>query len=131
MNAIDLANEIRKLKIDSEDIIDMHYHAKMRFFVSSPEYRHQKECEHYFAENSVLPKLSSIINDKSWTEIYENISYTVDSIRSSYVAPCLHLNNYLEWSAIDIEWEEKKFLIQKNDYHPRGDRNKLEYSGIK
>jgi len=108
MNAVELANAIRDRSLDIEKLLDAHGQAKMRFFMSAPG-RATEGAERWFPAGVCPPPLPGDANDASWTNLYEDICTAVDSICSSYMAPGLQLNNYLESAATDLEWDDTKY----------------------
>jgi hypothetical protein len=108
MDSVELAKHIRGRRWDLEKLLDAHGQAKMRFFVSAPAHAIEGS-ESWFPAGVSPPTLPEDADDAFWTNLYENISTAVDSIRSSYLAPGLQLNNYLESTATDLEWEETKY----------------------
>ena len=91
----ELAKDVRGLKLDPEMLLDIIETARMRFY---------------------------LLYDQSFSfeEAYIDISCEIESIVSSLLAPCLQLNNYLDCSAADIEWDEIKFNVEDISGYPSG-----------
>lgn len=120
MTSIDIANYVRHLKIDLETLLSKHATAKMRFFTSAPDADFPESFKPWFPEGKAPPVLPLGADSSAWKARYEDISVAVDCIRSSYLAPALQLNNYLEWTATDIEWDEIKYDLEERDLRPSG-----------
>jgi hypothetical protein len=118
MTAIDLAAALRGLKFDEERLIDVHAKARMRFFLCSETERNDGLLRMYFPAGAVPPALPQGDDCAAWVALLQDISTDVDGILASYLAPALHCNNYLEWLAQDIEWEEKKYDLSPDTPHP-------------
>jgi hypothetical protein len=118
MSAIDVATSLRGLKFDEERLIDVHVRARMRFFLCSDAERNEGIMPLYFPAGAVPPELPGGAERAAWVTLLQDISVDVDGIIASYLAPALHCNNYLEWLAQDIEWEEKKYDSAPDTPHP-------------
>lgn len=115
---LEVAERIRELKLDPEVQLDRIGRAKMMFFVLAPGAESESLLPLYFKGDREPPTISTTIDNEIVTEVYEDISTDIDSITSSYLAPCLQLNNYLESSAMDVELDEIKFNIDTRQYYP-------------
>lgn len=68
----------------------------MRFFISAPE---RVELAAAWFPNGVVPPGLPLGTDPDvWADLDESVSTEVDALRTSYISPALHLNNYLEWA---------------------------------
>ena len=118
MSAIDLAVALRDSKFDEEHLIGVHAKARMRFFLHSDRERNEGLLGMYFPGGATPPPLPDGPDRAAWIDLLQDIYTTVDGILASYLAPALHCNNYLEWLAQDIEWEEKKYDLAPDTLHP-------------
>ena len=116
--AAELAAQIRAEQVNLEEVLDNHASAKMRFFISSPDQRKEGSFKLYFPEGMCPPLVTDDLNSSNSSELFLEISVAVDSNRASYVAPALQFNQYLEWLAVDIEWDEKKWLTEEDTPRP-------------
>lgn len=116
MDCTDAAAEIRVLKLDLEGKIDNHNCAKSRFFVTGfPEF-YRPDIIDYFPQGTKPPQVAQ--GEEEWLEVIKEITVKVDLFLSSYLAPALHLNEYLERLASDVEWDEIKHLQSEDDPRP-------------
>ena len=116
-----IAEEVRKLKLNPEILLDKISDIKQNFFLLSEINKNNEFNSQYssFLRNGYeAPIVSTKICDTIIKEVFQDISCDVDSITSSLLSPCLHLNNYLECSASDIEWDEIKYTIEDKDEYP-------------
>ncbi|MBA4381405.1 MAG: hypothetical protein C0406_02465 [Sideroxydans sp.] len=95
------ATEVRSLKRDVDADLSRIIQAKMQIFKQSPKYSFGALR---FSEGDIPEP--GFPQDEY--DIFESISFEVEAIRPSLSAPGIHLNNYLESYAFDVEWDEIK-----------------------
>jgi hypothetical protein len=115
--ATQIAKDIRSHKMDLEGILDAVNLAKMRFFMSAPS-RREHARDDWFPSALAPPELSCDIDEAKWDDLYVDISCAVDLMASSYLAPALHFNSYLEALALDVEWDEIKYDLAQDASRP-------------
>jgi len=117
----DIASEVRSLKVDPELMLNLIGTAKMRIFILAEKSEMTRDLlPIYFNGKLTPPKIPNGLGDDYVRETFQDIACEVDSITSSVLSPCIHLNNYLESSAFDIEWDDIKHDIGDLDGHPSG-----------
>lgn len=100
------------LKIDLEERITAAGLNKMRFFLRSPlnAVDNDKLSLDYFPEGCSLSAVpdAPALSPWPWTlfdDPFVEVSTQVDALRASYLAPCVHLNMYVDWLVFDQECE--------------------------
>ncbi len=91
---VKLATEFRTWQIDLEAVLENHWSAKMRFFLSSPERRQETLFDLYFPNGLRPPLLENVeSNAIDCDELFMDISIVVNSIRASYLAPAMQFQS--------------------------------------
>ncbi|WP_437481873.1 hypothetical protein WME75_39735 [Sorangium sp. So ce1014] len=99
------------LKLSLEERIDQAETNKMRFFVRSPLEPNDLQIVHaYFPPDQCPPALpdSPALSPWPWglsSDPFVEVSTAVHAMRASYLAPCVHLNMYVDWMIFDAECE--------------------------
>jgi hypothetical protein len=109
---MDVTGACVPLKLDLEERIDQANTNQMRFFIRSPlNADYADQIPMYFPDGCVpmpIPEASQL-SPWPWdgfSDPFMDISAHVAALRVSYLAPCIHLNQYLDWVTFDLECEQ-------------------------
>lgn len=132
-------------RISIEDAIDAFEAAKMRFFIRSPiNNATSEEVSRYFPPEAVLVPLPTLLPGSgsspdessrmaaeacsgevaspfgvlSCTDSFISASACVDAMRTSYLAPAIQFNYYLDWLLFDHECERGLHLVDYCENRP-------------
>lgn len=117
MTNLEIASQIRSLKPDLEAVLHSHGKAKMRFFVCRSDFQDDSGAP-WFPKGFAPPAIPPGTDEELWNRTYDDVTCAVDALLTSYLAPALHLDNYLEWQAIDIEWDDVKHDLPEDAPRP-------------
>ena len=118
MSAREIADQIKARKRDLEKLLNSIEHAKMRFFVSQPDEYSAKLRSSLFCDFKPPVISCNDMTSDHVSTVFTDISTDVDGMKASYLAPGLHLNQYLEALASDVEWDEVKYDIEERESRP-------------